>query len=211
VIALYSLNSTQSTTMTIDGSDNLFVEGNSGYMTYVEYPYGSTTVAKTYSMGGYVNGNIAGISVRGNRLFLASFTLNPSESATLFECPLDGSGKCVQKVTVNDYGCGYTTTRRFSVYNFYNQGAVKYHPFDAWRHGDSRIINLPSGYYFGNGQYCNFHSRGQFVWSGMRSVNGSQPAVAVELDMDHNEPRATVGAGYLKEPVSAYFGNGFAP
>jgi hypothetical protein len=87
---------------------------------------------------------------------------------------------------------------------------AKFHPLTAWRVRDSRIIDLPSGYYFGSNPGCNFHNYGEFVWGGMQT-GGSQPAAAVELDMVHNDVHATVGAGYLEKPVAAYYGNGFKP
>lgn len=72
----------------------------------------------------------------------------------------------------------------------------------------SHRIDLPSGYGFGNGN-CHFHTYHNHVWAVVQS--SSEPAEALEVDVDHGKVITALGAGHLKTPNAAYYGKGFAP
>ena len=73
-----------------------------------------------------------------------------------------------------------------------------------WRKTHHNIA-LPPGYGFGNG-ICNFHGYEGDVWLGVES--SSQPSEVLEIDVAQGTVVTTIGAGYLKTPKAAYYGNG---
>jgi hypothetical protein len=219
VIRQYSPSGVSSVSLAIDANDNLYVQGFNlrGYYAYVaRYPYGSSKADKIYKMP-FGPGTVAGISVRGNMLFdVVESDMNPSFGTYLYGCSLNGSPDCeflLRSGISFMYGCGFTTTHRYAVYGSRYAGSfvAGFHPYTAWRHS-ARKINLPGKYYLGTDYgFCNLHNYGSFVWGGMKTYNGSQPAVAVEFDMARGGVAAKVGAGALSVPVAAYYGNGFTP
>jgi hypothetical protein len=214
-LALYSLNSEQSAKLTIDGDDNLYVTAYAeqyGGHYVAEYPYGSTTMSKTYEVKGSVNylgPNVEGISVNGGSLFIAFGVYGGGQGTYVYTCQIGGSGECVYGEFIDEsVFCGFTTTRRFAVYG--SPGLLVKSSIDGYKRLGT--IPLPPGYFFSYPN-CNLHSHGDFVWGGMRSEKRkrSRPAVAVEFDMVHNRISAMVGAHRLHVPVAAYYGNGFVP
>lgn len=213
-LALYSLNSTgPASHLTIDGADNLYVfayERQLGY--YVaEYPYGSTTMSKEYTIGPSVCLEPVGISVNGTLLLAPMSSSGAPQGTCVYTCQIGVSGACSYSTFIwSQYGYGFTTTRRFSAYTFF--GSLMKYTVDGSKF--LYALRLPPGYSFG-GRYgfCNLHNHGEFVWGGMRSygVKPSHPAVAVEFDMVHNKIRAMVGAHDLHTPLAAYYGNGYVP
>jgi hypothetical protein len=220
VIGQYSRHGDYSVSLAIDAKDNLYVQ-NFGYKEYryyvARYPYGSSKADKIYKLGG--GETVAGISVRGNMLFLATGTGEPSGPRTqLFACSLSGSGDCHSLLGLGIflYGCGFTTTREYAVYGLgsggYGNFVDGFHPYTQWRLSKGRKVRLPKGYSLGTDYgFCNLHNYGSFVWGGMKTKGKSKTAEAVEFDVAHKTVHATVGAGVLSVPVAAYDGNGFTP
>ncbi|MBV9718082.1 MAG: hypothetical protein JOZ77_02100 [Candidatus Eremiobacteraeota bacterium] len=197
-------------TMTVDADDNLYVEDrefekNVIAEDVVMYPYGSTTIGKTYLVGSETGASrMTGISVRGSTLY-APVSLDLG-STYMYECPVDQPGNCAYKYTVESATCGFTTTDRLALYGD-EAFLARYQIADSRERG---VVDLPQGYTLGWAGFCNLHNDGHLVWGAMRSST-SNPAEAVEVDMDRGFIQTTIGAGYLSEPVAAYNGNGFTP
>ncbi len=215
-IALYTPTVGQA--MTIDANDNLYVGGARVYsgISVYEYPYGSTHAKKKYSpCCGGAPYFVGGISVRGNYLYVVAYPVeyNTPDGPTVSACPLSGSKECTSKLLGGSFPhstCGFTTIAHYSVYGD-GRAIDTSHPLMSvsLRRTHRKRINLPTGYYMMSN--CSLHNDGQYVWGGMMTAKGSQPAVALELDPVAKDIRATVGAGDLDEPTGAYYGNGFEP
>jgi hypothetical protein len=199
--------------MTVDADDNLYVGSETAggfHQAIVRYPYGSTEVAHTYDLG-YAPGtsNLAGISIRGKILY-AMFV--PSAGSpwppTVMHCSVNGAGRCLEskRPRPGTAKCGFAISNRHLVFGEWN--GIEYDTIgkDWSRHRHD--IALPAGYSLGDGN-CHFHSYKSAVWVVVQSSSG--PAEALDVDIDRGKVISTVGAGYLKAPNAAYYGNGFIP
>jgi len=219
VIGQYTPNRTYPRALTIDANDNLYVQAvkySDASAVATRYPYGSSKPDKIYKVRFSGGGALTGISVRGNTLYFAAETDSPSPpTAYLWGCPIDGSGSCkflLAHPIFFFYGCGFTTTAKYAAYGkTLNANAVDgFHPYTSSNASKARVVHLPKGYRLGTG-FCNLHNYGSFVWGGMSPFRKSPPAEAAEFDLEHKAVHATVGAGVLRLPVAAYYGNGFTP
>ncbi|HEY6325733.1 MAG TPA: hypothetical protein VIW73_04350 [Candidatus Cybelea sp.] len=200
-------------TMAVDASDNLYVESQSaeGFeQNILRYPYGSTRARHNYRIRkrSTWTTTMAGISVRGNALYTMIIFSAPVEPL-IRQCFVNGSGEChdVRTGGPNSATCGFTTANRHEVYGIAVSSTNKIE-YDTIKRSWSKThhdIDLPPGY--GLGVQCNFHSYKGDVWT---TVQGSKLAEALEVDVDHRKVIDAVGAGYLKHPTAAYYGNGLS-
>lgn len=222
VIGQYTRKSEYSVSLAIDAEDNLYIQGlgyKGQYIFVARYPYGSSKPDKTYKVP-FGGAAVAGISVRGSMLFLATASDTPPWPKTsLYGCSLDASDDChflLRSPITPFYGCGFTTTSEYAVYGSgvggFGNFVDGFHPYTAWQLSKGRKVKLPKKYFLGAKYgFCNLHNYGSFVWGGMKTNGTSKPAEAVEFDMVAKTVHATVGAGVLSIPVAAYDGNGFTP
>ncbi len=192
--------------LAIDADDNLYVghATQSGASIY-EYQYGSTRLAAIYPLR-FAWPRMLGISVRRGIIYASVQT--PFRTYNLFSCTVGSIDSCKLRYEIAGAAdCGLTSTGSdVEVTWFGSPFTVR--KLDTSHFRQVRKLDLPPGYAPGWGSLCALHNYGDAVWL---PVLSSKDSFAIEMDMRRGAVLARVGAGTLRGPVAAFYGNGFKP
>ncbi len=194
--------------LAIDANDNLYVghATQSGASIY-EYHYGSTRLAAIYPLR-FSWPRMLGISVRNGIIY--SSVQTPFRTYSFFACTVGSIDSCRLRYEITGAAdCGLTSTGSDVEVTWFGS------PFTVRKLDTSRFrqvgkLDLPSGYAPGWASFCALHDYRDAVWLPVLSSSKSE-SLAIEMDMRRGAVLARIGAGTLRGPVAAFYGNGFTP